>query len=80
MTTYCKKCGGAIDGGHERDGSQLCWCPIDDEEYVEPLPFKKVLAFPFIFGYNTVYAVIWGAYAMFLALVINVLISLKRIK
>ncbi len=30
----CGTCGGYIEGGHERDGTQLCWCP----EPEAPLP------------------------------------------
>ena len=25
--TSCPTCGGYTEGGHERDGTQLCWCP-----------------------------------------------------
>jgi hypothetical protein len=36
--TTCQTCGGYLDGhGHERDGSQLCWCPEPEPE-LPPLP------------------------------------------
>lgn len=28
----CEKCGGCTEGGHERDGSDLCWCSHSEPE------------------------------------------------
>ena len=30
----CPKCDKVIEGGHERDGAELCWCSDDEEETV----------------------------------------------
>ena len=41
--TECPTCGGYIEGGHERDGSQLCWCPEPEPELPPPpRPTKDV--------------------------------------
>lgn len=31
-TTRCSKCHGCVEGGHERDGSGLCWCSHSETE------------------------------------------------
>jgi hypothetical protein len=31
----CKKCLKVTEGGHERDGTDLCWCPEPEDEPIE---------------------------------------------
>lgn len=40
-TTYCLRCGLVLDGGHERDSSDKCICPLTDDEPCDTCGHKE---------------------------------------